>query len=313
MAEAEVVIVGAGLQGRLIALELATRGVESPAGPGAEAGGRCVAEGSQPDILPVGMSTEPESAFEALQGRRFAFFPAIRNVEHNEWTLEQESWSEILAKNTLTGEEIWVPRNHLGELSSSDKPVMIVGLRRELQYRNGQVAPYRKAVVEIPSAPQPRPSSEAEPEPPPLRESSTDSTTFSLIGRAILIALGVLFVGVFFAFEGVRNPIARLFQPDTTTRDQSYLSLTGQDDYYEVAAKRGVPARDEWITPEEAELQFRVLFYPDRRYAVVLMGGTRGDARYIGAVHEPHRRILDAARMSGGGDASAMMRNLPKF
>ncbi|MBI1355526.1 MAG: hypothetical protein GC160_14375 [Acidobacteria bacterium] len=260
------------------------------------------------------MSSEPDSPFEALQGRRFAFYPAIRGIEHNEWTLEQETWSEILAKNTLSGDEIWVPRNHLGELSSSDRPVMIVGLKRELQYRSGQISPYRKAVVEIPSAPQPRLSNEAEPEPPPpLRDSSTDSLTFSLIGRAILIALGVLFVGTFFAFEGVRNPIARLFEADTSTTDQNYLNLTAQDDYYIVSAKLGPPAREEWITDEKAELQFQALFYPERHYVVILMGGVRNEARYIGTVHEPHRKILDAARLSSGGDASAMMRNLPDF
>ena len=260
------------------------------------------------------MSTEPDSPFEALQGKRFAFYPAIRDTEHNEWTLEQESWSEILAKNTATGDEIWVPRNHLGEISSVGKPVVIVGLKRELQYRNGQVNPYRKAVVEIPSKPQPRDRFEPEPTPPPaMRASSTDASTFLLIGRAVLIGLAGVGLVTFVAFEGVRNPITQLFQPDTSTTDQNYLGLTNQDDYRQVVEKLGRPAREEWLSQEEAELQFQALFYPERRYAIVLMGGQRGDGRYIGAVHDPHRKILDSARLSGGGDASAMMRNLPQF
>jgi len=260
------------------------------------------------------MSTEPDSPFEALHGKRFAFFPAIRGIDHNEWTLEQESWSEILAKNTATGDEVWVPRNHLGEISSAGKPVVIVGLRRELQYRSGQITPYRKSVVEIPSKPQPRSTSEPEPSPPPaMRASSTDSSTFSLIGRAVLIGLAGVFLLTFFAFEGMRNPIAKLFQPDTSTADQNYLGLTNQDGYRQVVEKLGKPGREDWLSEEEAELQFQALFYPERRYVVILMGGQRGAGRYIGALHDPHRKILDSARLSGGGDASAMMRNLPKF
>ena len=260
------------------------------------------------------MSTEPDSPFEALQGKRFAFYPAIRNIEHNEWTLEQESWSEIRAKNAATGEEVWVPRNHLGEIASTDKPVVIVGLKRELQYRNGQIETYRKAVVELPSKPQPRASFEPEPTPPPaMRASSTDSSTFALIGRAIVIGLAGVFLITFFAFEGMRNPITRLFQPDTSTADQNYLGLTNQDGYQQVVEKLGSPERKEWLSSEEAELQFQALFYPKRRYTVILMGGQRGDDRYIGTLHNPHRKILDSARLSGGGDASAMMRNLPEF
>lgn len=260
------------------------------------------------------MPSESDSPFEALQGKRFAFYPAIRNIEHNEWTLEQESWSEILAKNTATADEIWVPRNHLGEISSAGKPVVIVGLKRELAYRNGQVNPYRKPVVEIPSKPRPREDSTPEPEPPPaMRATSTDSSTFSLIGRTILIGLAAVVLVTFVAFEGVRNPIAKLFQPDTSTADQNYLGLTNQDGYREVVEKLGRATREDWLSAEEAELQFQALFYPERRYAVILMGSQRGNGRYIGTVHEPHRKVLDSARLSGGGDASAMMRNLPKF
>jgi hypothetical protein len=46
---------------------------------------------------------------------------------------------------------------------------------------------------------------------------------------------------------------------------------------------------------------------------VILMGGDRGAQRYIGALHDPERKILDAARIAGGGDASALMKNLPEF
>ena len=262
------------------------------------------------------MSSPAESPHEALSGRRFAFYPAIRNIEHNEWTLEGETWSEIQAKNVETGQALWIPRNHLGEVSSSDAPVLIVGLKRELEYRAGSVVPFRKPLVEMPGKPAPRAAqgAAAEPQPPPaIRESSTETRTFSLIGKALLIGLLGAFLLTVFLAGGLRNPFAAFFQADVSTADQRYLSLTAQDDYHNVIAKMGPPESEEWITKDDADLQFQALFYPSRRYIVVMMGGDRGGQRYIGALHDPERTVLDAARIAGGGDASAMMKNLPEF
>jgi hypothetical protein len=262
------------------------------------------------------MSSPAESPHEALAGRRFAFYPAIRNVEHNEWTLEGETWSEILAKNVETDQEIWIPRNHLGAVSSSDSPVLIVGLKRELEYKAGTVFPFRNPLVEMPgkAAPRRAPTVAAEPEPPPPnRESSTESFTLSLVGKALVIGLAAAFLITVFVAGGLRNPIAALFQADVSTVDQRYLGLTAQDGYHNVVAKLGAPEREEWITKDDADLQFQALFYPSRRYIVILMGADRGAQRYLGALHDPARKILDAARLAGGGDASAMMKNLPEF
>ncbi len=262
------------------------------------------------------MASLAESPHEALSGRRFAFFPAIRNVEHNEWTLEGETWSEIQAKNVETGQELWIPRNHLDEVSSSDSPVLIVGLKRELIYKAGSVVPFRNSLVEMPGklAPKPAPEGETEPEPPPpTRTSSTEDRTFSLIGKALLVALAAAFLAAIFLAGGPRNPLTKWFQPDVSTADQRYLSLAARDDYHAVVAKMGPPESEQWLTKDDADLQFQALFYASRRYVVILMGGERGNQRYIGALHDPERKILDAARLSGGGDASAMMRNLPEF
>jgi hypothetical protein len=43
------------------------------------------------------------------------------------------------------------------------------------------------------------------------------------------------------------------------------------------------------------------------------MGGTRGEVRYVGTLHEPSRKVLDSARLAGGGDTSSLMKNLPEF
>ncbi len=93
-------------------------------------------------------SEQPD--FSALAGRTFSFYPAIRNLEHNEWTLERRTWSEVLVRNLASSEEIWIPRNYLGEVSSSDSPVLIVGLHRELEFKAGAVWPFKKPVIEMP-------------------------------------------------------------------------------------------------------------------------------------------------------------------
>ncbi len=262
------------------------------------------------------MASAADHPLEQLAGRRFAFYPAIRNIEHNEWTLEQETWSEALAKNVHSEQEIWIPRSHLGEISSADSPVLIVGLKRELEYKAGAVLPYRQAVVSMPAAPgAPTSSRPAAPEPaPPKREATeAEKKTFSFVAKAVLVALVVGLLGFMLAFSRGENPIMALFRADSSTADQRYLSLVRADGYRETVEKMGPPETEAWVSRDEAELQIEVLGYPSRRYVVVLMGGTRDQARYIGTLHESSHKILDAAKLQGGGDTSSMLKNLPKF
>lgn len=261
------------------------------------------------------MDTAESSSLERLGGRRFAFYPAIRNIEHNEWTLESETWSEILAKNAETSQEIWIPRAHLGDVSSVDEPVLILGLKRELEYKAGDVRPFRQTVVSIPAARGARPAEElakAEPAAPKRSSSTTDSKTLSFIGRALAISVIAVLGFALFVSGNLPNPLAGLFRADSSTADQRYLGLTAKDGYYDVAAKVGPPESEQWLTQEQADLHFQVLDYPQRGYAVVMMGGSRGDVRYIGSLHQPSRKILDSARI-GGGDTSSLLKNLPEF
>jgi hypothetical protein len=87
-----------------------------------------------------------------LQGRSFAFYPAIVGLEHNQWTLRRATWTDVQAVNTKTGTEVWVPRRLLGEISSVEAPVLIVGLVKELQYKEGAVVPHQRRVLEMPRA-----------------------------------------------------------------------------------------------------------------------------------------------------------------
>lgn len=259
------------------------------------------------------MGSAAESPYEQLADRRFAFYPALRGVEHNEWALVEETWSEILAKNVETGAEYWIPRAHLGDVSSTDEPVLIVGLKRELEIKAGEVRPVRNRVVSLPGRPEPRKPAVEQPEPvAPVRgDSAAESSTLVLVGRAVAIGLGCLLLIVLLATGNIPNPVAALFQEDVSTVDQRYLGLSNQDSSFDVFAKLGQPESERWLSREEADLHFQLLEYPARRYRVVMMGPSRGDMKYIGTLHAEVDRILDSARLSGGGDTRSMLRNLP--
>ena len=95
----------------------------------------------------------PEPTLEELGTERaFSFYPPLLGVEHNEWTYRKSTWSEILVHNTKSEQDIWIPRRFVGELSSVDEPVMIVGLKKELEYRGGAVWPHERRVIELPKA-----------------------------------------------------------------------------------------------------------------------------------------------------------------
>ena len=72
---------------------------------------------------------------DQLGNRHFSFYPPIINIEHNEWQFRRATWSEILVVNSSTGEEIWIPRRFVGEVSRIKDPVLIVGLVKELEYK----------------------------------------------------------------------------------------------------------------------------------------------------------------------------------
>ena len=253
---------------------------------------------------------------ESLSGRRFSFYPAIRNVEQNEWTLARETWSEILVVNAAKDLEVWVPRKYISGISSSDSPVLIVGLNRELQFQAGNVWPYREKVVTMPDRRPPSESGgakETAPPPAPPRNSPSESSVGRLIAAALLTVVGISTLTALFIFKGVPNPLNLIFPPDTSTTDQRYLSLTGADRYHDVVLKVGEPRTQQWLSREDAQIQFELLWYPDRSYIVVLMGASRDDVRYIGALHSRSRRTLDSVKLSGGGTTGSMLHNMPKF
>jgi hypothetical protein len=238
---------------------------------------------------------------EHLATRPFSFYPAIIGIEHNEWLYRKANWSEIQVVNCKTGVELWISRRFVGEVARVDDPVLIVGLNRELEYKGGMVVPYQRRVIEMPVAvgggPPPAPGTRQEPAPiVGIRvASSTDRRAVRLIATAIAVAI-VAFVLIL----GLSKQ-----RVVYTTRDQTYLGLTGRDDRTEVVLKLGEPATERWQS-ESGTMQFEALGYPDRKLTVILMGSDRKSMFYIGAMDDKWRPVHWIENRSGGNTASLL-------
>jgi hypothetical protein len=253
---------------------------------------------------------------EALRNRPFSFYPAILNIEHNKWQYRKATWTDVLVVNARTGQEIWIPRRFLGEISSIEDPVVIVGLLKELEYREGAVWPYQRRVIEMPiavGAPARPPSPAQHTGPAPVvgirLESNTESHIFRIVGGALVLGIVAAYVAVNFYRDSVLRPrIAYM------AKDRTYLSLTAQDDYDAVVRKLGAPARDRW-QGAAGGTRYRALSYPDRAYTIVLMAPAGEDlgqeATYIGAL-DANWNPVHSVRLSSG-DAGALLRRLPRF
>jgi hypothetical protein len=57
--------------------------------------------------------------------------------------------------NTKTGRELWIPRQYIGAVSDAGDALLIVGLRKALDVRSGEVTPRVKRVIEMPHATEP--------------------------------------------------------------------------------------------------------------------------------------------------------------
>jgi hypothetical protein len=107
-------------------------------------------------IFAFSVKLEPMSAplvpspLDYIGLRRFAFYPAIKNIQPNEWLLGTGSWSEVQVVNAQTGAELWIPRQYVGAVSETEGPLLIVGLTKDLEVHGGTVEPSVKVVIEMP-------------------------------------------------------------------------------------------------------------------------------------------------------------------
>jgi hypothetical protein len=87
--------------------------------------------------------------------------------------------------------------------------------------------------------------------------------------------------------------------------------LTARDDYYSIVHKLGVPA-DNHTSSRAGDLEFQSLWYPDRGYYLVLMGGERNNLRYIGAMDKDWR-VIHSVMLPGNVSTASMLRGIQKF
>lgn len=247
-----------------------------------------------------------------LGSQPFSFYPAILNAAHNEWVYHSATWSEVLVRNTKTSVELSVPRRYLGEISSVDGPVVIVGLLAELQYRGGAVWPVQRRIIEMPQAVNeaPRPRLRLSPESPaPVVSIRVEPERGS---RAAKMAVG----GVALGLAGCVLAIS-LFRGGVLANHAFYASavqidlpLTASDNRAAVVRELGEPEADRsyWESGQSYEL----LVYPQRRLYAVLMGRDREHLHYVGAM-DWHWRPAHTVHVPGYGSSYPLLRRLPRF
>jgi len=229
--------------------------------------------------MPVPPAPPP---IEQLGQRPFSFYPAILNIEHNEWLYRSATWPEILVQNTKTHQEIWVPRRYWGAISRVEAPVMIVGLSKELEYRAGAVLPALRRVIEMPRAvnDSTRTARMHLAEPAPVIAIQLESSAKSRLGR-LLVAGGALSLAACVLVVSLNRGgiVGNRFVYAPAIRTQ--LPFTAADDYNAVVRTLGVPEAERWRAG--GGVQYRLLAYPRLGVNVILAGRTREDVRYAGA------------------------------
>jgi hypothetical protein len=217
-----------------------------------------------------------------LRHGRFSFYPAIVGVHHNEWILRRATWTDILVANAKTSEEICIPRRFVGEVSSIEAPFRIVGLVKELEYREGIILPHRRSVIEMPRAvndfgrPSPRPALYGPAGVVAIRAEEIGNSRFwrvlrGSVAAGILACVGVMFI-VRDAHLGARfgwtSPLPRLPNFDQ------------HDDYSSVVNRLGKPTGDRWIQSAFGSGGYRRLWYARKGVTIILAGTSPEGARY---------------------------------
>ncbi|HLG96004.1 MAG TPA: hypothetical protein VKX49_06810 [Bryobacteraceae bacterium] len=251
-------------------------------------------------------------AIAQLGARPFSLYPAIRNVRHNEWLYESATWSEVLVRNTGTNETLSIPRRYVGDISSVEAPVMIVGLLAELEYREGAVCPAKRRVIQMPLAvnqgvaAQPAP---ARPGPAPVIGIRLEDGSRSRLPKTVVAGVAVSLAGCVLAISLFRGGViaSRAFYAPVA---QQNLGFTAGDDYRSVVRTLGPPARESWQSDLQGR-EFHTLWYTRQRIYVVLMA--RGSSEnYIGAL-DRNWRPVHTASLPDQESSYDLLRNLRRF
>jgi hypothetical protein len=241
---------------------------------------------------------------QQLGGRRFSFYPPIRNVDHNEWIYRRSTWTEVVVVNTRSGDECIIPRAFIGDVSFVDDPVVIVGLRRQLEWRENAIRTWRSPVIELPLAVNqhgaviPHPDHLA-----PVVSIRLEGRAESRAGRKMSVGLVLGAVGCLLAANIGRSYLHSSLPTSWQTG--------AADDYAAIVRKIGNPASEHAVHTADGHL-YRLLRYPARKSVVVLSVDSDSGAHYIGALGLDGR-VLNAVTLPDGSNAAPLLRSLPPF
>jgi hypothetical protein len=251
------------------------------------------------------MSIAPlPTPLQHLSGRRFSFYPPIRNLQPNEWLYRRATWSECVVMNAQSGREVWIPRMFLGEVSGVDEPLMVVGLNRELEWRAGAIIPHERHVIELPVAVnESRPSGSMGTRLAPVinirLEPKPEVRAWKWIGAAFVLGAVASTILANIAWQSQPGQHA---EPFRTYRP--WLQLNADDDYASTVRRMGTPSAVR--TGKSGDAVYQTLAYNARRYSIILMGRDGGSPRYIGTL-DAQGRVLDAVRLPDGSNSAPLL------
>lgn len=254
--------------------------------------------------------------FDDIGQRPFSFYPSIANAEPNDWFIRSANWSDVQVVNSRTKQNIWIPRQYIGSISETDDPVLIVGLTKELEFREGVVWPRVKRVIEMPLAVNDafprlwlRDRQQKRGAPAPVVGIRLEVEGLSKKGRvaaylgvsAALVSLlaVVLCRDWVFSNHFAHPPVA-----------EEATKLTGSDDYASVVQHMGYPASDTWRS--NGSVHIRALTYPRRAVTVILVGPDRNHVHFAGIIDLHHTARHPARSAPEPGNAAALA-NVPRF
>ena len=253
-----------------------------------------------------------EIRLEGLGDRRFSFQPPMGNVAENQWILRREEWSEILVYNPAGAFEVWVPKAFLAGCSEDPAAGPVLNLAKEIFYQGGSVWPTPRRHIEMPPAPAAAPetagtgAAAAAPLPESMgRAGGAESRMVKMVGIAIGASVAiVLLIFGWFQLANSRQSVT------ISARDQTYLALSRDDDYFAVIQLMGRPTDDRWQSAT-AGVTLRAMAYPDRGFTIMLMGPTHDSAKYIGTVDDKWRPLHWIKLHSG--DSRALLSGMRRF
>jgi hypothetical protein len=138
------------------------------------------------------------SPLDYVGRRRFAFYPPVKNADPNEWLLGASSWSEVQAVNAQTGCELWIPRQYVGGVSGGNAGVLVVELKKELEFRLGAVEPRVRRIIQMPrdaKKPEAVGNAEARTGPAPVVGIRLEDRAESTMSKAV-VTLGIGALGL---------------------------------------------------------------------------------------------------------------------